>query len=410
MRILWIKVGGLWPVNTGGRRRSFQILSELSRRHRVVLLTTRAPDEDPLPLSSALQECEAVHAVPYSIPRAGSARFAASLARSWFTPYPVDLWKCRVRTLRDSAQQVLAPSRVDVCVADFLAAAPNLPAHPGTPVVLFEHNVEHQIWKRLCDNESSLLRRALLAIEWRKMRRYEAAACARSRRTLAVSESDREALAAAAPGADVRAVPTGVDTDYFAPQAIAERPRSLVFSGAMDWYPNEDGILRFIETTLPLIRREEPEVSLTVVGRSPTPQLHAAAAGAGVRVTGTVDDVRPSIAEAEVAIVPLRIAGGTRLKIFEALAMGKPVVSTSIGAEGLPLESGRHLMVADEPAAFARAVVSLLRDPGKRRALGEAGRRLVEKKYSWAQVASRFESLLEEAAGQAHEQSRLRKI
>src|SRR6266849_2002147 len=150
MRILWVKVGGLWPVNTGGRRRSFQILSELARRHRVVLLTTHAPGEDPRPLSSALAACEAVHAVPYSIPKMGSARFAASLARSWFSPYPVDLWKCRVPALREKAQEVLANTEVDVCVADFLAAAPNLPADPGTPVVLFEHNVEHQIWRRLC--------------------------------------------------------------------------------------------------------------------------------------------------------------------------------------------------------------------------------------------------------------------
>ena len=402
MRILWMKVGGLWPVNTGGRRRSFQILSELARRHNVVLLTTHAPGEDPRALSSALAACEAVHAVPYSIPKMGSARFATSVARSWFSPYPVDLWKCRVPALREKAQEVLANAEVDVCVADFLAAAPNLPATNGTPVVLFEHNVEHQIWKRLCDSEGSLWRRALLALEWRKMRRYEARACARSRRTLAVSEADREALAAAAPSAEVRAVPTGVDIDYFAPQEIRQRRSSLVFSGAMDWYPNEDGILRFLETTLPLIRREEPEVSLTVVGRNPTEPLRAAAAAAGVRVTGTVEDVRPSIAEAEVYVVPLRIGGGTRLKIFEALAMGKPVVSTAVGAEGLPLSTGRHLLLADEPAAFARAVVSLLRHPEERRALGEAGRRLVEEQYSWTQVARSFEAQLAEAVGHAN--------
>jgi glycosyltransferase involved in cell wall biosynthesis len=402
MRILWVKVGGLWPVNTGGRQRSFQILSELARRHRVVLLTTHAPGEDPRPLSSALAACESVHAVPYSIPKVGSARFAASLARSWFSPYPVDLWKCRVPALREKAEEVLANGKVDVCVADFLAAAPNLPGGHGTPVVLFEHNVEHQIWKRLCDSEGQVFRRALLALEWRKMRSCEARACARSRRTVAVSESDRAALAAAAPSAHVRAVPTGVDTSYFAPQAVRQRPLSLVFSGAMDWYPNEDGILRFIETTLPLIRREEPGVSLTVVGRNPTAQLQAAAAAAGVRVTGTVEDVRPSIAEAEVYVVPLRIGGGTRLKIFEALAMGKPVVSSSVGAEGLPLASGRHLILADEPAAFAGAVLSLLRHPEERRALGEAGRRLVVENYSWAQVARSFEAQLAKAVGHAN--------
>ncbi len=402
MRILWVKVGGLWPVNTGGRRRSFQILAELARRHRVVLLTTHGPGEDPLPLASALAECEAVHAVPYSIPKSGSARFAASLIRSWLSPYPVDLWKCRVPALRDRARQVLASREVDVCVADFLAATPNLPAEARAPVVLFEHNVEHLIWKRLCDSETRIWRRALLELEWRKMRRYEAWACAGSRRTVAVSDADRATLAATAPRAQVCAVPTGVDTSYFAPRQAPERPFALVFTGAMDWYPNEEAMLRFMETTLPLIRREVPEISLTVVGRNPTPRLRAAAADAGVRVTGTVEDVRPYIAEAAVYVVPLRIGGGTRLKIFEALAMAKPVVSTTIGAEGLPLSPGRHLVQVDEPADFARAVVSLLRHPEERRALGEAGRRLVEEQFSWSQVARRFEIQLTEVLGRAN--------
>ncbi|PYN12533.1 MAG: glycosyl transferase family 1, partial [Candidatus Rokuibacteriota bacterium] len=153
----------------------------------------------------------------------------------------------------------------------------------------------------------------------------------------------------------------------------------------------------FIEAVLPRVRREVPGATLTVVGRNPSPRLRAAADAAGVHVTGLVDDVRPHMAEAAVYVVPLRIGGGTRLKIFEALAMAKAVVSTAIGAEGLPLTPGRDFLQADDPAAFARAVTSLLRDPARRRAVGSAGRRLVEERYSWPRVVDEFENQCEEA-------------
>src|SRR5207245_11207673 len=166
---------------------------------------------------------------------------------------------------------------------------------------------------------------------------------------------------------------------------------------SMEWYPNEDGILQFIDAILPSIRREVPGASLTVVGRNPSARLRALAGEAGVRVTGTVDDVRPYMAEAAVYVVPLRVGGGTRLKIFEALAMVKAVVSTAIGAEGLPLTPGRDFLQADDPAAFARAVTALLRATAPRRSVGSAGRRLVEERYSWPRVVDEFENQCEEA-------------
>jgi glycosyltransferase involved in cell wall biosynthesis len=207
-----------------------------------------------------------------------------------------------------------------------------------------------------------------------------------------VSVADRERLAANAPGMRDCDVPTGVDTAYFTPNGTAEEPARLVFTGSMDWHPNDDAMRWFIDAVLPRIRAAVPGVSLAIVGRKPGRPLIEAARRAAVEVTGTVDDVREHVARAAVFVVPLRIGGGTRLKIFEALSMGKPVVSTTIGAEGLPLEEGVHLVRADGPAAFADAVVALLRDPARRRALGQAGRRLVEERYGWPQVARRFEA------------------
>ena len=389
MRLIWVKVGGLWPVNTGGRIRSFHMLRELSTRHEVTLLTTHAPPDDPRALAAALPGCEVV-SVPWALAKRGSARFALALARSWLSPLPVDLYKARVPALRREVARRLERGGVDLIVADFLLAAPNV-GRTAPPTVLFAHNVEHVIWQRMRDVERRDWRRALLTLESRKMRRYEARACARARLTIAVSDADRELLVAAAPDARVRAVPTGVDVDYFAPDGVAEIPGRLVFTGSMDWYPNEDGVVHFIDDVLPRIQRRVPGASLTVVGRNPSARLRATAAAAGVQVTGLVDDVRPHMADAAVFVVPLRIGGGTRLKIFEALSLAKAVVSTTVGAEGLPLAPGRHFLRADDPAAFADAVTSLLRDSARRRAIGSAGRRLVEERYSWSKVVDEFE-------------------
>ena len=405
MHILWVKMGGLWPSTTGGRVRSLQIVSELARRHQVTVVTTHGPGDDPEGLTRELSHCHQVISIPYIPPKRGSAAFPGAVARSWLSSYPVDLWKWRVPKVRREIRALFNGGGVDLCVADFLFAAANVPMGGPVPVILFEHNVEYLIWQRLCALESSPWKRALFEIEWRKLRAREADACRRADLTIAVSEDDRRRLESVAPGIRAASIPTGVDTNYFTPNGYSERPDRLVFSGSMDWHPNEDAVLHFADAILPRIRAEIPGVTLTVVGRNPTARLREIALRAEIIVTGTVDDVRPSIAEAAVYVVPLRAGGGTRLKIFEALAMAKPVVSTTVGAEGLALEPGRHFVAADDPSDFANAVVGLLRDPQRRKALGEAGRDLVEAHYSWPTVAREFEERCEEVVAlHAHEQ------
>ncbi|HEY1771775.1 MAG TPA: glycosyltransferase family 4 protein [Gammaproteobacteria bacterium] len=399
MRILWVKVGGLWPLNTGGRLRSFNILSELAREHEVSVLTTHIPGEDPQELKRQLPHCLRVDSFPFAAPKFRDPRFPLTLARSWFSVMPVDVYKHRVPALRREVERRFEAGEVDLCVADFLFAAPNVPFDTAVPVVFFEHNVEYQILKRLAGIQTEPLRRALLNHEWRKMRRYEAAICRQARLTVAVSPQDRDMLLSDARGATIRDVPTGVDVGYFKAKGTPEDPVELVFTGSMDWHPNEDAIRHFIDAILPNIRKEMPRIKLTVVGRNPSEGLRRDAQQSGIRVTGTVDDVRPYIDAAAVYVVPLRIGGGTRLKVFEALSMGKAVVSTGVGVEGLPLASGQHYVQADDPAAFASAVVSLLRDPEQRRALGDAGRRLTHERYAWPQVAREFGSYCELARG-----------
>jgi glycosyltransferase involved in cell wall biosynthesis len=286
----------------------------------------------------------------------------------------------------------MSASDFDLCLADFLVAVPNVPKARTMPVVLFEHNIEYVIWKRLAAVETRPLHKAILELEWRKVRRFEADACATADLTIAVSDEDRRGLQSLAPGGRIVATPTGVDTDFFTPGQMPEIPHHLVFSGSMDWYPNEDAILHFGEHILPLIRARVPDVTVTVVGRNPTAALRAAAGTFGIVLTGTVDDVRPYIDRASVYIVPLRAGGGTRLKIFEALAMRKAVVSTAVGAEGLALTDDRDVVIADEPNAFAEAVIRLFEDPFRRESIARAGRELVETLYSWDRVTDVFEN------------------
>jgi sugar transferase (PEP-CTERM/EpsH1 system associated) len=404
MRILWVKMGGLWPATSGGRVRSLQMLSHLSARHQVTVITTHGPGDDPVGLAGELPHCRRIVSIDYAAPKFGSAAFVRTMARSWFSSYPVDLWKWRLRAMPDHVSSLLDADSIDLCVADFLVAMPNVPERQHVPVVLFEHNVEHRIWRRLATVEPQVARKALLEMEWRKVRRCEAAACSSADMTIAVSDEDRRALSALARDAVIKSVPTGVDSQYFTPGRRPEVPARLVFTGSMDWHPNEDAVLYFAETILPRIRADIPQVSFTVVGRNPSSRV-AALGRLGVTVTGSVADVRPFMDEAAVYVVPLRAGSGTRLKIFEAMAMAKAVVSTTIGAEGLGVTPAREIVLADDVDAFARAVTTLLRNPLERQRLGRAARALVESTYSWEHAARVFEGHCETVVAHARWQS-----
>lgn len=392
MRILWIKVGGLWPLTSGGRLRSFHLLKELSKRHEIILLTTHTTPDEATELAQQLPHCAYVGSVMHVAPKWNSARFMRLLLRSWFTSWPVDLLKNHVPALQAEVSRILRQEDIDKCVTDFLVAATHVPFDGRVPIVFFAHNVEFMIWKRLCATTTHWWKRLPLALEWRKMRRYETLVCQHADVTVAVSPLDLELFRSTAPLMKGVSIPTGVDTAYFGAHYFPEQPGHLVFSGSMDWHPNEDAVLFFLDRVMPLIRKAVPEASLTVVGRNPGKHLMKQVAHHAIELTGTVDDIRQYVGAAAVFIVPLRIGGGTRLKIFEALAMGKAVVSTSIGAEGLPLVNGVHYLCADEPTTFAHAVIALLNNPARRQQLGNAGRALVEQFFSWQQVAHDFDA------------------
>jgi glycosyltransferase involved in cell wall biosynthesis len=295
--------------------------------------------------------------------------------------------------MRLQIERLIQRERFDCVICDFLFPAHNVPELESC--VLFQHNVESVIWKRRTEHASDPLRRFYLKLQAERMFRYEGEVCRRVKKVIAVSEGDAALIQDCYGLRHVDAVPTGVDAKFFKVRGPAEPAADLVFVGSMDWAPNIDGIDWFQREVLPLILGRRPACTVAIVGRIPPPAIQELPARyPGVRVTGTVSDVRPWLWGSKVSIVPLRIGGGTRLKIFEAMAAGIPVVSTTIGAEGLGARDGDTIRIADSPEDFAAACLALLDDAAERERLSNRALQMVTERYSWEAVACAFEKLL----------------
>jgi sugar transferase (PEP-CTERM/EpsH1 system associated) len=395
MRILWVKTELLHPVDKGGKIRTLATLRELRKRHHVTYVTLddghAAPDAAALALA---EYCHDVVRVPFAPPPRGTPAFYLALARNLLSPLPYAIARYRSGALRSAILRLVREREVDLVVCDFLAPSLNVPADLGVPMVLFQHNVEAAIWERHAAVARNPVVRAYFGLQWRRMRAWEGRECRRFDRVIAVSEADAASFTQAYGVAGAAAVPTGVDVDYFRPSGrVAQDRREILFVGSMDWMPNEDGIRWFTDEVLPLVRARVPDAHLTVVGRKPSERLRALAATGHVTVTGTVPDVRPWLERASVVVVPLRVGGGTRLKIYEGMAMERATVSTTVGAEGLPLRPGEDILIADSAGAFADAVAGLLLDPSRADALGRAAAGRVRREFSWEQSGRAFEAL-----------------
>jgi len=400
MRFLWLKSELLHPLDKGGKIRTYQMLKHLRAEHEVTYLSLAAPALSGREKQQAEEYCHRLVPIPYLECNKSSARFYTQIVANLGSPLPYAIEKYRSRQMRREIERELRSSSYDVVVCDFLVPSINLPHTGNTPALLFQHNVESVIWRRHFENQRSTVRRAYFYTQYEKMIAYERNACHRFDAVIAVSEADRDHMREQFGVERVYAVPTGVDTDYFQPRAGATNASKLVFTGSMDWMPNSDGVLNFIETVFPRIRAARPDVTLTIVGRNPSRQLRSLARiSKGIEITGRVDDIRPFVHNAAVYVVPLRIGGGTRIKVFEAMAMGKAIVSTTVGAEGLPVRNGRDLLIADGPEQFADSVLRLLKDRALQSSLGAAGRDLVCNRFGWENAASVFASICERVAG-----------
>ena len=392
MKLLWIKTDFLHPTTRGGQIRTLEMLRQLHRRHEVHYLTLDDGTQPEGP-ARAKEYCQHFESVPHRAPSKQSFGFVAQLATGLISPLPVAVSRWTSSAMRQRAEQMCEREKYDAVVCDFLFPAANVPELGRA--VLFQHNVEAMIWQRHAEHGAGPLQRAYFRLQAKRMAAYERRICQTVRRVVAVSASDARQMEEAYGLAEVGDVPTGVDVDFFRAPAVSEAKTDLVFLGSMDWMPNIDGATWFTSEVLPLLRRRHPDCTVALVGRQPTAALTALAAqDERIHVTGTVPDVRPWLHGAKVSIVPLRVGGGTRLKIYEAMAAGVPVVSTTIGAEGLDVTDGRDIRIADTPAAFAACCAELLEDAESRGRMAREAHTMVADRYSWQVVTNIFERYL----------------
>lgn len=400
MRILWLKTELLHPVDKGGKIRTYQMLKVLKQRHHVTYLTLDDGRAAPDAAERAAEYCHDLVRVPLRPATKPSLRFYLDVVGSLFTRHAYAIGRYASRAFAERLAAMAVPGATDLVVSDFLAPAVNLPGRLPVPVVLFQHNVEAVLWKRHCEVAGNLASRALFRLQYARVRRFEGDVCRAVDGVITVSEDDSRTIVRDYGDVRVLDVPTGIDTEFFRPSgAVPRKPNELVFTGSMDWMPNDDAARWFLDDILPRIHRENPAVTVTFVGRDPYRWLtERARIDSRIVVTGRVPDIRPFIERAALYIVPLRVGGGTRLKIYEGMAMECPMVSTTVGAEGLRLTHGEDLLLADTAAGFAETTLRLLRDPAAARTLAEHAAGRMRREFSWQFVGERFAAICERVA------------
>jgi sugar transferase (PEP-CTERM/EpsH1 system associated) len=393
LRLLVLDEEFPFPTNNGKRTRSFNLYKRLAAEFRIRYLGYR----DDLTGADALsaEGIESI-AVPAQIPPKQGPLFYLRLLANLLSPLPYIVTSHYSRTYRDALNANLAEFKPDLVICEWTPYARYVEKLKSVKKLVSAHNVEGDIWQRYHENETSPLRRWYIGEQWRKVVRFEHIAFDWVDGAVAVSDPDRRRLAKMRPGLKTATIPNGVDLQYFHPLPQPMERKHLVFTGSMDWRPNQDAARYFIQDVFPLLKQVKPDLECTFVGRNPPHDIQLMSALPGVHVTGTVQDVRPYVERAAIYIVPLRIGGGSRLKILEAMAMGRAVVSTAIGAEGLNVEHGTHILLADDPRAFASSVLGLIDDPDWCRKLAIQGRWLVERQYGWDWLAEQFGCFIRE--------------
>lgn len=393
MRIAFAVAWPPYPLNAGNRIRTFHLLKHASERHDVTLLTAVAAREDARALDRLRDALPQLTARAARVPsRTAPLRRCVRIVRSAVDPWPFTWTAYLHRRFGALLRSTLHEGEYDLVHCDNIPLAPAFFGLRTPPRLLNLHNVESVLVRRAAENAPTAWRRLLLRWHYHKTRDAEIRTYPFFDRIAVVSDADRAEVERSVPGLPISAVPNGVDAEWFTPWREPSEAHVMVFTGVMDWLPNVDGISFFVREVLPRIKRRIPLAELWVVGRNPSPSLVRRLEGDGVRFTGTVDDVRPYLGRARLVVVPLRIGGGTRLKILEAWAMAKAVLSTSIGAEGLPTVDGGNIALADTAEQMAEGAVALLTDADLAARLGVAGRGVVEARFGWKRIA---EELLE---------------
>jgi glycosyltransferase involved in cell wall biosynthesis len=405
MRILMLTQILPYPPDAGPRVKTWHVLRYLAGRgHRVRLVSFVRPEEEPY-LPVVREVCEDVVAVPLRRSRAADA---LHWARSHLAQRPFLLERDDQASMRRAVLQACAPGSVEILHADQLTMTQFTPPPESPALRIFDaHNATWMILERMRRTANRWLR-PVLALEARRVRRYEGGVIRDFDQTMAVTTADREALLAAANDLDparpvgrekVSVLPIAVDTKALETIACLPASTEILTLGTLHYAPNAEGIRWFVREVFPLVRREVPLATLTIAGRNPPADFHRLAqeSGGAVRVVGYVDDLRPHLERAAVVAVPVLSGSGMRVRILESFARGMPVVTTTVGAEGLQARPGDDLLLGDSPQDYAAATVRLLREPGLRRRLAQNGRQLAVARYDWQVVLRGLEAVYETA-------------
>jgi len=404
MRILWLSHFVPYPPKGGCFQRSYNLITRVGAAHElhlVAMLPKRGthPASETAEASEVLsRSCASVRIVDLSAATSASG-LAKRAASGLLTLSPLTVTIFQSDEVRRIVREALAGQRFDVVHLDTISLAQYLPEIGATPTVMTHHGAESFMIRRRIGHERNPLRRAVFFAEWAALERYERRMLPRVGSNVTMSALDRDLLAKVAPGAAFSVVPNGVDIAYFTP---APRPpgRRVIFAGRLDQYSNRDAILHFMEAAWPRLRATHPDAHIDIIGSNPPASLvELAGRDDHVAVHGFVPDVRPYFRDAAVAICPIRDGGGTRIKVLDALAQGMPLVTTSIGAEGIDVVADRDVLMADTPEQFAAAIGRVFDDPVLAARLGANGRALVERLYSWDALAASLVETYQQVAG-----------
>lgn len=390
MKILFLSPTVPFPLTDGGRIRVYNLLKQIAQKSDVTLLALETQPTD----ADGVAELQAlgvqVHLVP-NAPTLPRVSFG-TLAKAFFKRQPITVARYDVPTYRRKLNALLANETFDLVHYEMFHTA-QFHTETDLPGVLSQQNVDSAIWRRLCSETANPFYKFAYWTQQLAFQRYERALSPKFDAVTCTSDIDAAVFAQHCPKDAIEIIPNGVDITHYQPDFAAEAPAHLIYIGSMDWYPNEDAVAFFTDEVFPRIQEKVPDVKFSIVGGNPSGRVQKLAERDGVVVTGRVPEIKPYFAEATVFVVPLRIGSGTRLKILEALAMGKAIVSTSVGAEGLDLKNGKEIFIADEPDAFADAVTRLLTDEQLRRRIGENGRARVEQDYDWRRIGEKLHIL-----------------
>jgi len=394
MRILYLSPWFPYPLDTGSRIRVYYLMKAMSQRHQVTLLTLDAQGWAPAQVDAVASLCEHMAVVPQDPFRRGRWRTATR----FFSLSPVVTTP--ISEMTRLVQRLHVEQPFEVVMAASTVMAPYTLALPGVLRVLEEHNSNTRWMYDRYHMQTAILQRMRCWASWRKSALYESHLFPRFDFITMVSAQDadvsRRLLRDGYPPVEV--LPNGVDCGHNCFGLAQPMLHSLIFNGALTYSANYDAMKYFLVEIYPLIRRQAPDVSLTITGSTSGVDLSGLQLDENVHLSGYVGDVRALVAGASACVVPIREGGGTRLKILEAMALGTPVVATAKGAEGLDVTNGEHLLLADTPMAFADHVLQLLRDSALRQQLVTNARRLVEQHYDWTQIGQRFVNLVEDIA------------